>query len=290
MDRLGRFLVFFALVFAAPLALGASYFVESVKTSDANPELTRSLTSLVQTSVSNAGERVAESAADADYELRSELIRLGGAYVLTVTKVRRGSPVYSSHQKAATVEDLDDATDRAVRAAILSTPAKKDVRLGEVKPQEEDQIRRRIKSRSATYLGFGPAGLINMNESRLAYDLAIGHYWEVAPHASIKAVGDIVGSGDMKTYFALAQLGLNYYFTDEDSSPYFGAGLGFGGSASASTSATTIGGFAANIGLGYEFFRTSNAEFDVFVGYSAIFGNNTIGQPGAFGLRIGVLF
>jgi len=271
-------------------AWATTYFVLDVTTSDANPELARSLKSLVSSSVSAAGGETIDNQATADFTLKTDLVKLGTAYVLTVTKIKTGSPPYSSHQKATSVEELDDAADRAVRAAILSTPAKQDLRVGEVKERQENQLRRRINSRNATYLGFGAAGLSNMGVNLLSYDFAIGYNWEVTPRAAIKILGNIVASGDWKTYFGMGQLGLNLFLNDEDSSPYLGLGFGFGLSASGATSATTVGGFAGNFGLGYQFFRTSSTQFDIFAGYGVIFGNNTIGAPGYAGLRIGILF
>jgi hypothetical protein len=271
-------------------AWATTYFVTEVRTSDANPELAKSLKSLITTAVTSAGGQVAPTATAADFTLNTDLVKLGQAYVLTVTKVKPGREQYASRQKAASVEELDDAADRAVRAAILETPAKKDMRVGEVKKRDEDQIKNRIQSRSVTYLGFGPAGFQNMGSPPLSYDLALGHLWEVSSQAAIKLLANAVGSGDFKTYFMMAQLGLNYYFTDEDIAPYIGGGLGFGLSWSGNSNATTLGGFAGNLGLGYEFFRTSSTQFDVFAGYSAIFGNNSIGMPGYYGLRIGILF
>ena len=272
-------------------ALATTYFVGEIKTSDADPQLTQSMMSLLTTAVSNAGGEAADSESKADFTLKTDLVRLGQAYVLSVTRYQGGKAIYSSRQKASSVEQLDDAADRAVRAAMLSKPAKKDLRVGEVKRSEEDEMRRRIFSRSFTYFSFGPAGFNNMGiPSQLAYDLGLGHFWEVTPNAAITLMATGTASGDLKTYFVLGQLGLRYYFTDEDFAPYVGGGLGFGGSASASSSATTIGGFGGSIGLGMLFFRTSSTQFDVYASYSSIFGNNTIGAPGAYSIRIGILF
>jgi len=258
-------------------------------TSDANPDLARSVKTLITSAVSSAGGQPSDSP-NTDYKLRTELVRLGTAYVLTVTRVAPNGQTFSSHQKANTVEELDDASDRAVRAAMLSTPAKYDMRVGEVKKTDEDILRNRVQSKSFTYFGFGPAGFQNMGTTQLSYDLALGHYWEVAPQAAIKLLVDGVASGSFSTYIFFAQLGLNYYFTDASTAPYVGAGLGFGFSWSGASSATTIGGFAGDLGLGCQFFRTSSTQLDLFLGYTTIFGNNTIGAPGFFGGRVGVLF
>ena len=265
-----------------------SYFVADVKSQDGS--VNDSLKSLITSAVSNAGGQVATSPATADFVLKSEVVKLGQAYVLTVTRMKNDAPLNSSRQKAAAVEELDDAADRAVRAAMLSTQPKKDLRVGEVKQREEDQLRRRIKSLNLVYFGIGPATFNNMGTQPLSYDLALGYNWEVTPNSAIRILADGVMSNDWKSYFADLELGLNYMFTDEASSPYVGGLLGFGFSGSNASSATTIGGFSGTIGLGWLFFRTSSTQLDLFASYSTIFGNNTIGAPGVYGLRVGVLF
>lgn len=268
----------------------ASYFVGEVRSSDSNPQLSQSLKSLVTSSVSSAGGSVEPVEQNADYILRTDLIQLGGSYILTVTKFKKSEAVFTSKQKAANVEQLDDASDRAVRAAILGTPTKTDLRVGEVKPQDEHKLEARIKSHNTSYFGFGAGGLSNMGDSALAYDFAFGHNWEVTPHTQIKVLGEIFAASDWSAYLGDIQLGLNLFLTDADTSPYFGFGLGFAGSGGGSSSATTLGGFAGSAGIGVQFFRTSSTQFDIFAGYTAEFVNNSIGTPGAFGFRIGVLY
>ena len=262
--------------------------MSEVKTADANPDLARSLYSLVTTSVAGNGGTVLVSETSAEFTLRTELIRLGQAYVLTVTKSKQASVIFVSNQKAASIEELDDAIARAVRAVMLSTPIKQDLRVGEVRQQEEDQLRRRIKTHDTSYLGFGPAGFQNMGVSSLSYNFAIGHLWEVTPRAAIRLLGNVVTSNDWKTYFFDGELGLNYYLNDTDSSPYLNGDFGLGMSGSGTSPATSIGAFAGTLGVGYLFFRTSTTQFDLFAGYTMIFGNNTIGSPGFYSLRIGV--
>jgi len=287
---LKHFAAFFVVLFGASLARSATYFVYDVKTADGSPELARSLKSLVVSAVGSAGGEVIETAAQADFDLRVELVRLGQAYVLTVTQSKHGAAPYGSRQKAASLEELDEAIDRAVRAALLSTPAKQDVRVGEVRERDEQQLQRRIRARNAKYFGFGPAGLTNLGTSALSYEIALGYLWEVTPNSAIRALGNGVWTGDFRTYFFMAQLGLNYYFSDASSSPYLAFGFGFAASGSGTTTATSIGGFAGTAGWGWQFFRTSTNQLDLFAGYSGIFGNNTIGAPGYYGARIGVLF
>lgn len=281
------FVMLFTLGLWSVTAYSATYYVQDVQSQDAS--FKESLKSLITSAVSNAGAQTSDTAEQADYVLKTEVIRLGQAYVLTVTRLKNGGVLNYSRQKAATIEELDDAADRAVRAAILSTTTKQDLRVGEVKEREEEELRRRIKSHNSVYLGFGPATFNEMNTTPLAYDLALGYNWEVAPKAAIRVLADGVVSNDWKTYLTSAELGLNYLFTDQDSSPYIGGLLGFGLSGG-NKGVTTIGGFSGTLGLGWLFFRTSSTQFDVFAGYTTIFGNNTVGAPGAFGVRIGILF
>jgi hypothetical protein len=289
-STLVTYLIVLLMAFVPPrTCLANTFFITEVKTADANPDLARSLHSLVVTAVAGNGGTVVASEGSAEFTLRTELIHLGQAYVLTVTKLKQTSFIFASNQKAASIEELDDAIARAVRAAMISTPTKQDLRVGEVKPHEEDQFRRRIKARDSSYLGFGPAGFQNMGVSSLSYNFAIGHLWEVTPFAAIRLLGNVVTSNDWKTYFFDGELGLNYYLSDTDSAPYLNGDFGLGMSGSGTTPATTIGAFAGTVGVGYLFFRTSTTQFDLFAGYTMIFGHNTIGSPGFYSLRIGVL-
>jgi hypothetical protein len=284
-----KIFVLFFFVFSN-FAFATSYFVSNVRISDGDAELAGSVKALLVTAVSNAGGSVEEEESHADYTLRTELVKLGPAYVLTVGKYQHGNLVYSTRQKAFAVQELDETADKAVRAVIVGTPTKKDLRVGEVKEHDRNKMTNRIQSKNSVYLGFGPANFQNMNVSQLSYDFAIGYIWGVAPQWDVKILADTVVSGDWRTSLASGLLGLNYYFTDEDSAPYVTGGLGFGLSATNASNATTIGGFAGNIGLGYELFRTSSTQFDIAITYNSIFGNNTIGSPGFTALRIGVLF
>jgi hypothetical protein len=281
---------FVAMILTAAAAHATSYFVAPVRVTDADPSLTQSLQSLVSSGVTSAGGDVAETEGQADYTLQSSLIKLGQAYVLSVTKMQKGHPVYTSKQKATNVEELDEATEKAVRAAMLSTQAKKDVRVGEVRPQDENKLKTRINSHDTTYFALGPAGFTNMGDSKISYDIAVGPTWEVTPRAQLRLIANLVASSSWKTYLGDLLIGVNYFVTDEDTSPYVGAGFGLGFTGSADSSASTVGGFAAMVGAGCQFFRTSSRQLDLFAGYTTVFANNTIGQPGAWGVRVGVMF
>jgi len=286
--RIYQFVTLALLIFSS-VARADSYFVGTVTTSDGDQELTQSVRSLETSSVTSAGGTLAE-ADKADYVLRSDVVKLGPSYVLTVSKIKDGKVVYISKQKAATIQDMDEAADRAVRAAMVGTPTKKDLRVGEVKENQKNEMRNRIESKNSVYAGFGPAYFQNMGVTMLSYDFALGYNWGVSPFADIKVLADLVMSGDWRTSFLSGLLGLNIFFTDENSAPYVTGGLGFGASGSSYSSATTIGGFDGNLGLGWEFFRTSSTQFDVCLSYTSIFGNNTIGAPAFYSLRLGILF
>jgi hypothetical protein len=286
-----RFAMLILIGLLGSSCFASSFFVSDVTTDDAGGDITKSTKTLVITAVSNLGGTVAATEGTADYILRPSLVRLGHAFILTVAKVKNGAVVASAQQKAMTVEELDDASNRAVRAVMLETQTKPDLRVGEVKPREEDQLRRRILSRNTTYLGFGPATLQNLGYNKLAYDFGVGRYWEVTPQSMIKLIGNGVLSSNWKVYYFSALLGLNYFLSDQDSAPYVTAGFGYGFAGSGkSTPATSIGGFAMDIGAGLQFFRTSSTQLDISVIYSMIFGNDTIGAPGFTGVRLGILF
>ena len=267
-----------------------TYYVPDSTLSEAG--LSTSLKSLVSSSITSAGGQLAGSAAAADFTLKPELVQLGHAYILTVTRFKGNEPLNSSRQKASSVEELDEAADRAVRATMHQTSTNKDVRVGEVQERDEYRLSRRTQSRHSAYFGLGPAGYANLGTSPLAYDIALGYNWEVSPYAMIRVLADLVTGDKLHSYYTSAQLGLNYAFTDNDNSPYIGALVGFGsaGTAARGHRVTTIGGFSGTLGAGWMFFRTASTQLDLFAGYSTIFGNNGEGAPGTYGLRVGVLF
>jgi hypothetical protein len=289
-NKLANKLWILPFILFSHLAFATSYFVEHVTISDGNAELANSVQSLAMSAVTAAGGKLEESEAQADYTLRTDVVKLGPAYVVTVGRYQHENLVYATKQKAFAIQELDETTEKAVRAAMIGTPTKKDLRVGEVKEHDRRIMTNRIESKNSVYLGFGPANFQNMNISQLAYDLALGYVWGVAPQWDVRALADFVVAGDWRTSLISGLLGLNYFFTDQDSAPYVTGGLGFGVAATNASSATTIGGFAGNIGLGYQLFRTSSTQFDIALTYNSVFGNNTIGSPGFEALRVGILF
>ena len=286
-------LIFALLSFFSVQAFAVTVYVNDVKTSNSDPNLASSVKSLVVSSANSAGASVVQDAGNADYVLQPELIQLGQAYVLTVAKMRGGKIVFASRQKAATTAELDDAADRAVRAALVGTPSKKDMRVGEVQEKDKDVIKNRVLSKNSTYLGFGAGGFSNAGYTPgLSYNLALGYTWETTARAAIRVLAGTMMAPDFKSYYMDGLLGLNLYLTDEDSSPYLFGGLGFGGfgTVSSSSTATTVGGFGGALGLGYTMFRTSSTEFDLCLETHMLFANNTVGNPGTYEFRIGVLF
>ena len=171
-----------------------------------------------------------------------------------------------------------------------SLAADKEYRVGEVAPGDTHRITNRVKSKNHVYLGFGPANFQNLGTSSLGYDLSLGYNWETTSQATIRAMGNGLLSADTKSTYWDALLGLNLYLNDADISPYLFGGFGFAVSGTSASQATTVGGFAGAVGVGYGLFRTSSTEFDILADYHQTFANNTIGSPGFFALKIGVLF
>ena len=272
------------------LAFAANVYIGNVKSSDGDGQVTQSVNALMGASVNSAGGNVVESESSADYTLKADIVKLGPAIVLTVSRWKSGRQQFAARQKANTISELDDATDRAVRAAMIGSPTKKDTRVGEVSEKEKHEMQTRIKSKNSVYLAFGPGYFNNMGTTQLSYDFALGYVWGVAPQWDVKTVLDSVISNDWKTSIISGSLGLDYYLTDADSAPYVTGGFGLGLSGSTYSSVTTIGGFQGQFGLGYQLFRTSSTQFDLSLVYNSIFLNNTIGSPGFYAFRIGVFF
>ena len=117
----------------------ASFYIGAIKSSHDDKTLIESVQSLMTTAVTNAGGTVSNDAASADFTLRADIVQLGPAYVLTVTRMKGTTALYSARQKAMSIQELDDAADLAVRAAMIGNNTKKDIRVGEVKERDKEQ-------------------------------------------------------------------------------------------------------------------------------------------------------
>lgn len=152
--------------------------------------------------------------------------------------------------------------------------------VGKVTADEVNAVNTRVKSQNYTYLGFGPA--VTSEYDGIVYHFTGGILREVHPRAAIRVNGDFNYNFKFNSdyyFMGAATLGLNFYFTTGDFSPYVTGNLGFGFDSEGNV------GFATGGGVGITLFRASSTNMFIEPFCSAIIDGD---KPMIFGLKIGV--
>ena len=233
------------------------------------------------------GHNVVLTPNDADSEVSTKVIKVGSARIVVIRLLSGGRVVGGGKYKVASEDDLDKAVERALRAALSGKRSKDDVRVGEIEPDQTDDLSNRIEARSYQVFGFGPSTLVNVDSLGTAYFVQYGYAWDVTSNSTIMA--DFEGAaGRNGGYFAVIDLGVKYFMISRSSSPYVAAELGLG--AAGGNNVTDKGGFTAGISLGYQFFRTSTTQFLVNLSYKSLLEESEQGNPGLGSANIGIYF
>jgi hypothetical protein len=283
----------FILFGLASFAQAAEIYVEPATGSGVEPSDLATVTQLVKTSVSEvSSDTVTEQVAQSDLVLRPALVRIGQAYILSMSKVGKdGQVIFSSQLKAEKMDEMDKVAERLTRSVLTGEKAKDHARVGEITNEEAKEGTQRRPVRNSQYLGFGISNLINLNSSGVGYSFAYAYSWDVNV-ARIKILAELDGNGN--ALFVNAALGGAYFFTKGDVAPYvsadFGGGLAKldGGSLFAGQS---VGGFVLGAGAGVEFLRTSAVNLDL--GFRSVFllnSSNGYGIPIGLSVRLGIYF
>jgi len=280
-----------ALVLAcASAAHAASYYVEPVQGEAMEPSLLSTVQQLISDTVSETGNQVASDPAGADFLLKAQLLKLGESMILTLSKDKPGPDndqvLFMRKLKAASVDELDVVSSRLTRAVIKEQDPDGNARIGEVTEREQRRlVGPRVESRSSNYLGFGPfvqehMGLASNDD--IAYSLSFGHQWDTTSQAAI-TLGYEASFKDW-SFINGVQLGVCYYFDDEDTAPFVGLDMGYGAARSDNTS--TVFGFSGGARAGFMFFRNSSTQLSLQLRYLGILEDNGKGYPSSTGLVV----
>jgi hypothetical protein len=272
-------------------AQAAQVYVEPASGSGVSASDLTTATDLVSSSVSDvSSDTVVNQASQAEYVLKPKLIRLGEAYVLSLSKVRDGKVVFSSQLKAAHMDELDKVALRLTGSVILGKRASDDAHVGEITDQEAKEGTQRHATRKQTYLGFGGSSFGNLNSSGIGFSLGAAYAWDLnRARVKLLAEGDMNGSA----FFASAGLGGSYFLSLADLAPYLAADFGAGAAkvdgGGAFTGPTTVG-FVVGFGAGIELLRTSSVNLDLGFRAAYLLHSNDFGLPQAYSLRLGLYF
>jgi hypothetical protein len=279
-----------ALVLIAFPAWADQIYVAPASGSGVSTEDLATATELVQSSVPEVGSHtVVNQASSADYVLQPRLVRLGLAYLMTLSKVKNGEALESTQLKAERMDELDKVALRLTRAVIEGKNAKKSPRVGEITDQEAKDGAQRRPVRKSFYIGVGGASLKNINTTGLGYSLGAAYTFDLnSVRLKLFGEGDVNGSA----FFVNGGIGGQYYFGVEDVAPYLAVDFG-GGAAKIDRGlleGETVGGFVIGVGTGIELFRTSSVNLDLGFRAAFMLHENSMGRPEAFTLRLGIYF
>ena len=220
------------------------------------------------------------------------------------TSLWQGDRIVSQGQwKANTTQDVEAQLRVAVAETLKgknqadgvvgnNSPSKS---LGEQAAEKQQRANfQRVAALRQVLVGFGPAYFSKMNNSESGIGFTAGYVWNVDESFDLGLKTDFAFStSDPDAYLAAAQIFTNYYFLPKDISPFVGAGFGYGFSSIDEAPGITdrdASGFVASAQAGVKFFRTSTVNLLVAGEYTQIFGDNSLGQPGVFLFRVGLLY
>lgn len=154
----------------------------------------------------------------------------------------------------------------------------------------------RVQAMRQVLLGFGPAYFNKMNAPEAGIGFQAGYLWTIDDNFDLGLQTDFaISTEHTDAYILSGKILTNYYFTTDDISPYVGAGFGYGWASIHDNNVTTISddsasGFAMSLQAGVKFFRTSTVNLAVAGEYTTIFNQSSLGQPGVFLLKVGLLY
>lgn len=288
------------VVLFAVQANAETVFVQAAQAEGEAASLRATIQELVKAAVSEqSGYSLASSSESADLVLNARILKLGSAYILSVDKMKGGKVLFTSKMRAANAEDLDTVSARVVRSALHEVRAEQNAQVDDI---TEDEVSRGTRRHIATRqweVGFGPAWGTNLNTDKSGLVFHLGFVWGVDPHwdldLSLRATG-IEGKNSSNAYFSEFMIGTNYHFNKNKNAPFLTAGLG---RATAGVSDSTIilnddtaTGWAARVGAGMKFFRTSTVNLGLEANYTFLLAETSVSKknPGVASFLVSVYY
>lgn len=270
-----------------------SYFIADLTASGIDDSTQTTLRELIRSAVTESGGSLAVISDKADFVLTPKVLSLGSSYLVSIHRLKGEKVIFQAKEKAANLEELDRVVLRVVRSAMTGKGVKDDSRVGEITESERREVSLRKESLSLKYFGFGPT-VFPWGDSGAA--LIAGLNYEVDPNWGLRFHAHL-GSDthERSTFAAMATIGLQYFLTETQFSPYVFANFGYGGAVGGDLDRRATG-FSMGAGLGLLLFRTSSTQLDLNLGYQSLLvatdltngrGRTT---PGMFGLTIGIVY
>jgi len=281
-------MVVFAFLFTLS-AEASSFFVQTPTGVSTSKDEVESVLELTRSAVGEIpGHGLAPTEGDADFVIKTKLIKLGTSYSLSMEKLAKGRPLFVSAIRMERVEELALGITRLTRAVIEEKNVRADVRVTEVSDEESTSGTKRRDSVRRWLFGFGPAGTVNVKNEIPCLNVVLGYEWEIpASNAALRIVYEGASYN-----FAIFGLNGEYFLSNADISPYVHGTFGWGGfqSLNALGDSETGSGFGLGAGGGLRLFRTSSVNLELNLGIHAILRSLGNGIPWTYAARVGILF
>lgn len=271
-------------------AYADSFYIKDTESSIADKDLTGSVKSLVQSSVSDGGNhQVTDQPKSADFALEPKLLKLGNSYILIVDKRKNGTLVFSQQLKATSADDLDLVTKKVTRAVLNNQSVQDDQRVSEVTGHEEKAGSRRRETHQQMQFAMGPAGGSNLGKDASYFDLWLSLLFNL-DQTAIRGFLQST-TADKAGSFGVG-IGMLYFLNDRSIAPYLGGSFAYGSmTRNRDGNEDRITGFQPGIEGGYQFFRDAKTSVDIGVWTKTIFAEYEDGKrPLLYGFRVGLAF
>ena len=281
----------FILLFFSPLSMASTYFVENSKATGVADSDRASVDQLIRTSITGTGKNsVTDERAKAEFTLTPMLLKLGGAYVLTLEKKdKSGKVVYSQKMKAASMEDMDTVASRLTESVMQQTSTDDTADVTNITADEENRNTRRYKATRQWIFGLGPGWGQNLRSGGGGFTFTLGYLWGLDPDFGVSLVGTFNGGpGDDDSRYSDFSLGGEYYFNRKKTTPFVGARFGWASADAndqcdivlfSSCENDTASGWGTAFTAGYKFFRTSTVNIGLSANYMVLFDKTKSGTP-----------
>ena len=272
------------------LSFADTFFIEKTYESYEPRSLKTAVIQVVGSEIIKNGHTLSSNPKKSNFIIKVGLTLLKKTYLITLTKVKGRKTIISKTAKSKNADELDIITQKLTQSILKksSIPITNSKKVGEIKESEVDELQRRIKSKNSNSIGLGPSLFLGEEKEQALYHIFGGYNWEVNPRTAIKWQASI-SAGKDTYFFSETSLGINFFFSNLDISPYIGLDFGLG--AAKIPNYDSLFGFKSGGNIGLHFFRTSTTQMTVFLKYDIIFKEkNYPKRPQQFLLALGILF
>lgn len=275
------------------LTFAENYFINISKVNTERPEAIKTaLQVLIKQTLITEGEKVVTTKKDSDYQLDLSYLKIDETTLLVLSMDGKSDSVMNKI-KVSDSSELDIAISRIVRATINSDNTKDSMQLGQLTTAELYANKLRLPTRESILVGFGPGISSNFN-GKTGISYLVGYKWSLDLQFDLQALLEVnsIGGKENISSGGLA-MGGRYFFTTAKHAPFVSSVFGYGSSEISNHAPggdTKSSGIFYGLGLGYEFYRTSDVNFSTEVAYRYFTNTTEFASPHSTQFRVIMAF